>query len=650
MRSGLAKSDTLARVRAAVSPASTASEPAAIVSSRDFRWQHALVLVALTAFYTGSYAFSIAIPDSTRDIYIARAISVGESFPLEGPVLGDAVHGGPVWFYLLAIPLWFRESWLVAALFAGAIAGLKYLLAYVCGSHIVDRRFGLLWASALALPGWQTIEQIAFTNANVAEACVLASLYCGIRMRQRPRLWRAFMLGIAGGLAFHGHPTTLPVIPLSLAVAIVVSPPQRRATAALVFLAGCSAPFTPYLASQLLHGFPDFATGMGYVETKVALSQVANAFAIVRSAAFDGPLLISRYVIGIDEPLLWVVKAVLACFVIAMVAAALWAARRAEGRPALWFFGAVAIFAASIAYLRPITPVYFAYVLIPALAAVLALGVHALSRGAAGHAVVGVFAVLAVMLQALVAWRIGAATAQGVGTLPDVGNIATSGSSEPSTNVWFPSFAHDDSGLFLCRKGGGAAVHGPLAFLTDLNLGVDSLIRCGRVTNVQLSGSADADRAHWVGMPKSFWSAAALRPRCWIGPLGLAEASLKLAPPDAIAPASPKAFLPRPFLRGPLQQRSISFTAHGRQALVLTNVIPWYMPWRVLSVRANGREVSPLVSTSTAQLYALPGAPSLDAVKWEAVFAAVDTSKIDAVTVESSAGAEGPAPPCVDQG
>src|SRR5215469_3694068 len=111
---GLTKSDTLARVPAAVSPASTASEPAAILSSRDFPpWQHLLVLVALTAIYTGSYAFSIAIPDSTRDIYIARAISVGESFPLEGPVLGDAVHGGPIWFYLLAIPLWFNKSWLV---------------------------------------------------------------------------------------------------------------------------------------------------------------------------------------------------------------------------------------------------------------------------------------------------------------------------------------------------------------------------------------------------------------------------------------------------------------------------------------------------------------------------------------------------------
>ena len=260
---GAAKSDTLSRVPAAVSHASTASERAVIVSSlATAPRHHVLVLLALIAIYVASYAFSIAIPDSTRDIYIARAISVGDWFPSEGPVLGDAVHGGPVWFYLLAIPLLFCKSWLVAALFAGTIAGLKYLLAYVCGNRLVDRRFGLLWALALALPGWSTIEQIAFTNANVAQTCVLASLYFAIQVRERPSLWRVCVLGIASGLAFHGHPTTLPVIPLSLALVIHVSPPQRRTMAALVFLVGCVAPFAPYLASQLLHGFPDFAAGV----------------------------------------------------------------------------------------------------------------------------------------------------------------------------------------------------------------------------------------------------------------------------------------------------------------------------------------------------------------------------------------------------
>jgi hypothetical protein len=645
-----AKSDTLSRVPAAVSHASSASERAAIVSNLGIAPRHhILVLLALTAIYVASYAFSIAIPDSTRDIYIARAISVGDYFPLEGPVLGDAVHGGPVWFYLLAVPLWFYKSWLVAALFAGVIAGLKYLLAYVCGSHLVDRRFGLLWALALALPGWSTIEQIAFTNANVAETCVLASLYFGIRVHERPGLWRVCLLGIASGVAFHGHPTTLAVIPLALGAVMFASPPQRRATAALVFVAGCVAPFAPYLVSQWIHGFPDFASGVGYVQTKVGVGQIANVLGILRSTAFDGPVLIARYIVDVDEPLLSWVKAGVACLVVASVLAAFWSARLDAGKRMLWLaLASAAVFVVVVASLRPTTPVYFVYALIPSLAAVLALGAYALAR-AGGAAVVAAFAAIVIALHGLVAVRIGAAMGQGVGTLPDVGNVAASAPSDPSTNVWFPSYAHDDSGLFLCRNGDRMAVHGPLAFLADLNVGVDTLIRCGRASPVQLSGTIHADRTHWVGMPKFFWTVAQLRPRCWIGPLGLANVSLNLAPARDIAPASPRAFLPRPFLQGPSRERSIAFTTSGRQALVLTNVIPWYMPWRVLSVHANGRELSPLASTAAAQLYALPDDASGDAARWEVAFAAPDTDMIDVVTVDSAARTEAGSPACVDQ-
>jgi hypothetical protein len=66
---------------------------------------------------------TIAKPESR--IYTAYQISVGQSFPLEGPVLGGAVHGGPACFYLLAIPLAIHKPWLAVALFAGTIAGLK---------------------------------------------------------------------------------------------------------------------------------------------------------------------------------------------------------------------------------------------------------------------------------------------------------------------------------------------------------------------------------------------------------------------------------------------------------------------------------------------------------------------------------------------
>ncbi len=614
-------------------------------------WQHVAVLLVLTTIYAASYAFSLAIPDSTRDIYTAYRISVGEDFPLEGPVLGEAIHGGPAWFYLLAIPFIFHKSWLALALFVGVVAGLKFILAYVCGSRLVDPQFGLIWSLALVMPGWPTIQQVAFTNVNVVETCVLATLYFAIRVWERAATAWVFALGLACGLAFHAHPTTVPVVPLSLGVALLARPRHRRATIILVFSAACLAPFAPYLVSQVRNDFPDFRTGAAYVATSVDFRHVVNVFGIVRSVLFDGPLLIARDIIGVTPSLLPYAEAGLMVFVVAALIAAIRSAHASGRARMLWLtVGAVTIFAVAIACLRAATPAYFVYALTPSITALLALGVRAFIRNRLGSWMLYGSVAVVIFLQALVVERIAAQTNQGVGTLPGVGDLSAGLASEPSTNVWFPSLGHDDSGNVLCRYGDRVAVHGPMAFLVDVNVGVDTLLRCGRVPDVQLSGRGDADRMHWVGMPRLFWTKADLTPRCWIGSLGVATATSVIAPSASIARVSGKTFRPRPFVQAPSGERTLSFDTRGRQALVLTNVIHWYMPWQVRSVKVDGREIPPLVVTSVSRIYALVEAPGIELHRWEVQFAAPDIDKIDVVTIGASPRTVSDLPSCVDAG
>ena len=643
---------TLSRVPAVTQPESRASGLVSPVAIGDpVPWQHVAVLFVLTTIYAASYAFSLAIPDSTRDVYTAYRISIGQDFPLEGPVLGESIHGGPAWFYLLAIPLVFHKSWLAVALFVGIVAGLKFILAYVCGSRLVDPRFGLIWALALAVPGWPTIQQIAFTNVNVVETCILATLYLAIRVWERPATAWVFALGLACGLAFHAHPTTAPVVPLALGVALLARPRLRRATVILVFFAGCLAPFTPYLVSQVRNDFPDFQTGVAYVATSVDFRHVVNGVGIVRSVLFDAPLLIARDIIGIAQSLLPYAQAGLMIFVIAAVIAAILSAHASGGVRMLWLtLGAVTIFAVVIACLRATTPVYFVYALTPSVAALVALGVRAFTRNRFGSWMLYGSAAVVIFLQAFVVETIAAQTNQGVGTLPGVSDLSAGLASEPSTNVWFPSLGHDASGRVLCQYGDKLAVHGPMAFLVDVNVGVDTLLRCGGIPDVQLSGMGDAGRMHWVGMPRVFWTKADLTPRCWIGSLGVATATSVLAPNASVARVSGKTFRPRPFLQSPSSERTVSFETHGRQALVLTNVIHWYMPWQVLSVKVDGREIPPLVVTPVSRLYALAETPGIELDRWEVRFAAPDTDKIDVVTVGPSPRTVSDLPSCVDAG
>jgi hypothetical protein len=86
-----------------------------------------------------------SVVDTARDIFYAWQLADGRQFPLEGPVFGAALHGGPVWFYVLAIPLLVTPGWLGLNLWVGLLTGMKYALAYACGARLAGRNFGLLW-------------------------------------------------------------------------------------------------------------------------------------------------------------------------------------------------------------------------------------------------------------------------------------------------------------------------------------------------------------------------------------------------------------------------------------------------------------------------------------------------------------------------
>src|SRR5512140_855961 len=112
-----------------------------------------LVVAALMAVYVASAFFGGSGYDSARDMAEAYAIRTGAAIPLHGPILAASIHLGPLWFYLLAVPMRLFDSWLAVGIFVALLCSLQFPLAYATGRRLVDRRFGLLWCALLALPG-----------------------------------------------------------------------------------------------------------------------------------------------------------------------------------------------------------------------------------------------------------------------------------------------------------------------------------------------------------------------------------------------------------------------------------------------------------------------------------------------------------------
>src|SRR5262245_27325546 len=78
-----------------------------------FVWssRYHLAIAAFVVVYLVPAPYAAVHLDLARDIYTALRVAQGEKFPLLGPILASTLHLGPIWYYLLALPLLLGNSW-----------------------------------------------------------------------------------------------------------------------------------------------------------------------------------------------------------------------------------------------------------------------------------------------------------------------------------------------------------------------------------------------------------------------------------------------------------------------------------------------------------------------------------------------------------
>ena len=212
-----------------------------------------IVVAAFMAVTIASGIAGAAGYDTTRDVAQALAIRQFDAFPLHGPMFASSLHLGPLWFYVLALPLFVHQSWLSVALFVPALASLQFPLAYAAGRRLLDRRLGLLWCALLALPGWGSFELVGFAHTNVVPACTMLVLYTLVRLAQERRPGWLVCAAAAMSLAVHAHPSTAVLLPVVAAVAVVsIRDAGALARWGAAALAIALVPFAPLLLEHLV--------------------------------------------------------------------------------------------------------------------------------------------------------------------------------------------------------------------------------------------------------------------------------------------------------------------------------------------------------------------------------------------------------------
>ncbi len=588
-----------------------------------------VVLGFLMAAYTAGYAWSTPSADTADELLRAYEIRHAVAYPLEGPFLGGALHLGPVWWYLTALPLWLSHRWLAVALFIGFVCSLKFPLAYFCGRRLLDPVFGLLWAAAMFVPGWPSLEPLVFLNPNAVAAAALLVLLVALRSVDPEREWPAFAaLGLCLAVAIHVHPTAAPVF-LLLAPVLWTRYRRRSGLAAplVALAAGFIAPFLPYVVSEVRGGFGDWRTASAYLHAQVVPGNIVSVPSVIADYVYAGPEVLAEYLLHWRPAAASALGAAMVAAACTAPAAFLHAPSR---KPLLLFAGALLVFAAWIACARPTTPFQFTWMLCPLVASLVAIGLWSLARYAMLRTWVWIAVAAAVALNLSMLRAMAVTVEEGEGHLPSrVMDIKNRIPQIVFRDVWFPAFAHDRLGRFLCDAGEGA-LHGHLAYIADKDLGLDTLFACRQRLGFSLAASS-APR-HYAAMTRRFWETAKGEPDCWVGSLGLTRRMMPLLNRAPIPLADGSTYMPRPLNRNAPQKAVLSFDAPGSGALLVTNVLDGYEPFRIVFAEAAGQAVSPIAENDLSALYAAHG--SAGVVRWTLTVMATNPGAIDVVAMD----------------
>jgi 4-amino-4-deoxy-L-arabinose transferase-like glycosyltransferase len=198
-------------------------------------------------------------------VLAARALIVDHVFPVYGLALAvGSAHIGPLFDYLIALPLWLSD-WSPAA--AVALNGICQVLAVgLCYGLLVRAGCGRL-AGLVAALVYATAQEVVYYSRflwpNMFPCVLLLILWSMLALREG-RQYHLAMLGIWLGAALQLQPTGVLLVPFLALYLVVFRPPLRSWGYALFGLLAFVLLFAPAIMHDVTHGLVETKAWLNY--------------------------------------------------------------------------------------------------------------------------------------------------------------------------------------------------------------------------------------------------------------------------------------------------------------------------------------------------------------------------------------------------
>ncbi len=595
------------------------------------------LLLVLMVLHVALFAFAALVTDSGRDLANAWAVGHGGPYSPYGPSLFGHWKLGPVWFWILALPLRLFGSVTAASLFVGVLAAAKIPLAYGLGRRMAGTGLGVIAASLIALPGWDSEGTLVIAHTSVVESAMLATLWLALVAWHERRAGFALAACLMLALALHAHPTTLIAAPaVALAVWRAVLRPRHWA-----WLIACVAvfalPFMPALIAEVRTGFPQLTSTLSYLHESTPGSRLARLPQVTWALISGGAWLSGRYLLpSVMGSVWWLAHAALLGIAVLGGLRLLWQRddQDEEARAARrWLLILIPVSLAAITFivlLRDTTPAWMVYSLAPFGVFVLALGWYGLLvRGVGTVVVIGTLAVVSIgvnlgLLQQRAALENLGRIRLPAGSFDDIAHWRTA---TDAYSPWLSVRQFDALAQLACDSAEPLVLHGELATNFDFSQGVAARLHCSIAHLPRLAGREGS--RHLAGI------SAALAKELGFDLTPQRFGHVLRVPTQIIAPARGRLSdvdvryrMDRQIALddGAVNQQTGRLTCSADELFIVTNLMPIVNPL-TLDISFGSERLNPRVASFTASYYVCTG----EEVQW--VLDSPDPTSIDMVVV-----------------
>lgn len=203
--------------------------------------------------------------DEGLSVLAARALITQHQFPVQGLALAvGSAHIGPLFDYLIALPLWLSHYNPTAAV---ALNGICQVLAVGLCYGLITRYGGGRVAGLAAALVLATAQEVVYYSRFLWPnmlPCVVLLLFWSLLELRRGRQQHLALLGIWIGMALQLQPTAVLLVPFLVLYLLLFRPPLHSWRYALLGLAALLLLFAPVIIHEITHGLVETRAWLAY--------------------------------------------------------------------------------------------------------------------------------------------------------------------------------------------------------------------------------------------------------------------------------------------------------------------------------------------------------------------------------------------------